>query len=380
MKKLLLIIWTLILCSCSNSQTNYPGFKSVLHHPEIDDLVGTWRINNLVLNDETKEYILYPQNSDPYKNYGNNITLKPDGTFESAYSAECGNDCFTSTFGKYKMIDENYICFFLEKITHTGDCSGESEPKKDLGKYYFYSGVNQIVFLKSTGDLEQDKMAAQNIYLVNSKSIEIAQYNGLLRWINTELSEEESIAFCLKENIIDEYEILYSRKVGHLNTIIFLIKSNDEYYYVLYKKEYKNSKVALFDDSFAKQIDEKYKLIENDTSLKMTSYKQPYDNSVNQIDKNNAEVFKKGTEIKKVTFNQYFANGVSSETIYYFQNNIPFYVENNYDFDSYVSTTGFYISDWENIEGFSKIISNNGNSGDIYSIKSSYERLMKFIK
>jgi hypothetical protein len=369
----LLIIWTLTFLSCNTTESNYSGFESEVHQNEIDDLFGSWKISSLIANSQTEEYFLYPKSDDPSKNYGNSITLKPDGTFVSAYSADCGNDCFTSTFGKYKMIDENYICFFLEKITHDGDCSGESEPKKDLGKYYFYNGTNQNVLFKSTGDLEQDKAMAKNIDLVTSKAKEIYQYNGLLRWINTELSEEESIAFCLKENIIDEYEVLYSRKIGHLNTTIFLIKSNDEYYYVLYKKDYKNSMVALFDDSFAKQIDEKSKLIENDTSLKMTSYKH-------QTNKNNAEVFKKETEIKKIIYNQYFSNGVSSVTTYYFQNNIPFYVENNIDFDSYVSTTGFYISDWEINEGFSKIISNNGNISDIYSIKSSYERLMKFIK
>lgn len=380
MKNKCLIICILILCSCSKSQINYPGFESVVHHPEIDDLTGSWRINNLITNSETKEYFLYPQNQDPYQNYGNNITLKPDGVFISGYSAECGNDCFTTTLGKYKRIDENYICFFLEKITQTGDCIGENEPKKDLGKYYVYNGTNQKVLLKSTGDLEMDRKAAKNIWLVNSKSREISQYHGLLQWMDTELPEEESIAFCLKENGIDVYEVIYSRKNDYSNETIFLIQSANEYYYVLVKKKFNKSQVALFDDSFIREVDEQTAQIEKDTSLKVENYKQPYDKSVNPLVKNDAEVFKKGKEIKKVIFNQYFENGVSSSTIHYFENNKPFYAESNIDFKNYVSVVGSYIVDWDNNEGFSKIISNPGNGGDISSLKLSYERFMKFIQ
>lgn len=354
----------------------------MVHHPEIDDLTGSWRINNLIANAETEEYFLYPQNPDPYQNYGNKITLKPDGAFISGYSAKCGNDCFTTTFGKYKRIDENYICFFLEKITHEGKCKGkgENEPKKDLGKYYVYNGTNQKILLKSTGDLEADKKVAKNIWLVNSKSREISQYHGLLQWKDTELPEEESIAFCLKENRIDDYEVLYSRKNDYSTETVYLIQSTNEYYYVLVKTGYNKSQIAFFDDSFIRKIDEKTAQIEGDTSLKVKNYKQPYDKSINSLDKNNAEVFKKGKEIKKVIFNQYFENGVSASTIYYFENNTPFYAENNNDFKNYVSVVGSYIVNWNNNEGFLKRISNPGNDGGIYSIKSSYERLMKFIK
>lgn len=380
MKNKFLIICTIILCSCSKSQINYPGFESVVHHPEIDDLVGSWRINNFIANEETEEYFLYPQNPNPYENYGINITLKSDGAFISGYSAKCGNDCFTTTFGKYKRIDENYICFFLEKITQTGDCIGESEPKKDLGKYYVYNGANQKVLLKSTGDLEKDNNAAKNIWLVNSKSREISQYHGLLQWMNTELPEKESIAFCLKENGINDYKVLYSRKNDYSNKTVFLIQSANEYYYVLVKTGYNKSQIAFFDDSFIREIDKKTTQIEGDTSLKVKNYKQPYDKSINPLDKNNAEVFKNGKEIKKVIFNQYFENGVSSSTIYYFENNTPFYAENNIDFKDYVSVVGSYIVDWDNKEGFLKIISNPGNGGDISSLKLSYERLMKFIQ
>ena len=107
-------LWILLLflsniCS-AQKQTNYPDFDLITHNSSIVSLQGKWRISQLITNAEITEYSLSQLGFDRF-NYGNNITLNTNQTFVCDYSAECGNDCFTTTIGKYKIIDENYICF-----------------------------------------------------------------------------------------------------------------------------------------------------------------------------------------------------------------------------------------------------------------------------
>lgn len=113
-------------------------------------ILGEWGMNSLILDAETKEYKIFPIDPEKY-HYGNNIIIKPDGTFVSYYTAPCGNDCFTTTTGKYEIIDKTHIRFFLEKITQDGECNGATEPNLDLGVYTIHYGKNEIRFIKTIG-------------------------------------------------------------------------------------------------------------------------------------------------------------------------------------------------------------------------------------
>ena len=125
-------------------------------HLQAQSIIGEWGINSLILNPETKEYILSPTVPNRFQ-YGNNIKINADGTFLSYYTAPCGNDCFTTTTGKYKRINETHIQFFLEKITRHGDCSGDSEPNLNLGLYSIHFDKDKIRFIKTTGLILEEK-------------------------------------------------------------------------------------------------------------------------------------------------------------------------------------------------------------------------------
>ena len=125
-------------------------------HLHAQSIIGNWRINTLLINAETEEYILSSTGPEGW-NYGNNLELKADGTFVSYYTAPCGNDCFTTTTGKYERVNKTHIQFFLEKITRDGECMGNSEPNLDLGLYAIHFVKDEIRFTKATVQLRINK-------------------------------------------------------------------------------------------------------------------------------------------------------------------------------------------------------------------------------
>lgn len=369
MKNILLLLLFVITNSCAQKQNNYNGFDVVLHNSKINVLQGKWRINELILNAETKEYILTPQSSDKFNNYGNNISLNTDQTFVSGYSAECGNDCFTTTKGKYKIIDENYICFYLEEIIRNGECSGNSKPKKDLGLYYFYKTENGFRLLRSVGNLEQDKKNVFYYDLIVSKRKEIdgfyyrnGQNQSIYNWKQTNLKDEkEIVAFCMKENKIQDYEILFSYKgdiYSRLN--IILVKINNQFHYVLYDT-WGNPMVSLYNYSPIQKINQLVNKIDNDKSLSKTEKKTttPQNNSTSETKV--ITIYKNSNEINKVIYARYYEYGekvsVSITTIY-LQNSTPIFIDYliSPDWDKQISETGLYAIDWQNNIGANKYI------------------------
>ena len=137
------------------------------------DLIGAkWRINNILGADINKEdfYILTPEWS-----YGNHLQLSTDGNFESWYSAPCGNDCFTSSYGTYKKISEEYISFHIQKVERWGWCSDVGKVEKnETNTYYVYKkSESEIYLLKTTGNHSKDlqkatyaKVLADNIRII----------------------------------------------------------------------------------------------------------------------------------------------------------------------------------------------------------------------
>ncbi|WP_107038690.1 lipocalin family protein [Brumimicrobium mesophilum] len=110
---------------------------------------GKWGINQLITDSETKEYRLFQTEADRF-HYGNNIVFKEDGTFESYYTAPCGNDCFTNTSGTYKIINTTHLTLFLQTITKNGMCEGNSKPNKSLGVYSIHHMNGGIQLIKSS--------------------------------------------------------------------------------------------------------------------------------------------------------------------------------------------------------------------------------------
>lgn len=380
MKNLLLIFVSIIATGCAQKQTNYDGFQAVSNDPNITALQGKWRINELIANAGTKEYVLSPQSPRMYENYGNNIAINPDQSFSSSYSAECGNDCFTTTSGKYKIIDGNYICFYLEGISRHGDCSGNESPNADLGLYYFKKFGSIYRLVKSVGKLEQDEKNALYWDLIEEAYAKEWRYINLLQLksVAYNSTEAEVVASCLHENKIDDYKIVHSRTYDNDSKKLFLVETNGGYRCVFYKVW--DKKVGLFDDSILAKLDKKVESLKNETqSLKGTVSKEPFNKFYNALNKNTIETFQKDNVTVKIINTVFFNNGVSSTTTFYLQNNTPVFVEELIDFHNYVKKTEYYITNWQDNFGTGAIVKiGDAGGGSVGSqIKQQFERITK---
>lgn len=381
MREIVLLLLFVVNVSFGQQQTNYKGFVNSVHNSQITVLQGSWRINELITDKSTKEYNLFPQNPEEC-NYGNNITLKTDQTFMSSYSASCGNDCFTTTTGKYKIIDESYICFFLDEITQNGECFGETKPNEDFGLYYFYKTEDgSFNLLKSSGSLEQDKQNRIYRDLIIEKNNEIKQFtysNLLFDWKQTNLTDENDIiAFCMNENQIKDYEVLYSYKVDKRDKTTVLLKANNNFLFVVYGIG--NKSVGLYNDSKIKEKDNLVSKIENNKKLKSKTFKETYNQKTSSSDNNTITIYQRKDEIQKILLKEYYSNGGTAITTFYLQNEEPIYIvgEKNilYNQNIQTSKTGFYISDWKTDKIIVKEIQRNAGEVDFYRIVEKYKRV-----
>jgi hypothetical protein len=405
MKNTLLLLLSSMIISCSQKQnnfdgfnqakSNYKGFNAVKHDASITDLHATWNTNELLLSDETKEYYLFPQNTDDY-NFGNHLKLNPDQTFISFYTADCGNDCFTTSKGKYKIIDKNYICFYLEKITQSGDCSGNTQSDKDLGLYYYYKKDTIYGLLKSNGNLEQDKKKVYYRDLIVAKRAEIEKFykdhgslnRSMFDWKRTTYTDETPIvAFCMAENKIKNYELLYYDRGSRYSTVaIGLLKVNGEFRYVICDT-WGNPIVCLYNDAEIKKTDELVDKVDKEKSLEVRSFKPKKMSGRTSLDKETITVSKKGNEIYKVIYEDYPKDtehiGVFTLTVYY-RNSVPLYIDFQNDFtgieNKRVEKTGLYILDWENNKVVVKAINGSGYYVSNEWIKEKTYQIMDEVK
>ena len=352
MKNVLMLILFVTNVCLAQKQINYYGFDFALHNPKISELNGTWEINPLIANKEVREYILSPQNPKDRFNYGNNISINPDGTLASAYSAPCGNDCFTSTSGKFKMIDEHYMCFFLEMVSHNGDCSGYSEPKEDLGVFRIYKEESKIKLIKSDGNPQNDKNNIQYIDMLIAKDQEIsncANIRNLLSWSNSERLNglNEIVDFCMVQNQIKDYEILYDKNFERTNLI--LVKIQNKFRYIIYEAiDSNNFNVTLYNDDFFENAENLIDKIDNDKSLRKETINDEYESWRNSFSKNTIIIFKKKDEIQKIIYNLYNRENKYFKETFYLKDNKPNSIKIETPNGEHVC---FYVFDSGNMNG-----------------------------
>ena len=249
MKKIIHIICSIlgVVVTC-NSQNLISKNKHSKNSKQEVTLAGNWDINNLIeLNDEW-EYYLYKGNNN---SYGNNLTLKTDNTFVSAYSAWCGNDCFTKTSGKYKLKGKNHISFFLEKIEKSGECTGNSNPNQDKGLFFIYKDTTGIKLIKSDGKIKNDLNKVKYSALIDSVNINnhVPNLYYLKRYKTNNTEIKEIVSEFISRNPLlklDNAVVLYSKRIRQMFTMI-LLEKNKKYYYLVYDHSDKNS--ALYEES-----------------------------------------------------------------------------------------------------------------------------------
>jgi hypothetical protein len=210
-KAVFLLFLSIFFSVFSNAQTN---------------IMGIWKIDKIIGIRDQKEYSLVRQNE---FSHGNNLKMNFDGTFVTQYLAGCGNDCFTSSSGRYLILDDTHLRFILLDIHYSGWCSkdlrSESDLNKDLGIFYIYKEKNSIRLIKSNGILQDDKDKMLYTEMLESFDKNWKGYD--YSWRNTEADKPEEIIkeFVDDKKLVDlsNYKIVFSKKeaYGHL----FLVRN-----------------------------------------------------------------------------------------------------------------------------------------------------------
>jgi heat shock protein HslJ len=99
-----------------------PGGKGLiferLDYAATEMVKGTWAIDKLLgLDENVQQYTLTPVNND-FLRFGNFVTFTCTDSFRSYYSAECGNDCFTDVFGKYRIENETTLVLAVDSVIY----------------------------------------------------------------------------------------------------------------------------------------------------------------------------------------------------------------------------------------------------------------------
>lgn len=112
-----------------------------------------WHINKIIGQSDTflDEYLLKKIENPEGKNfvYGNSISFH-DGKFNSHYSAKCGNDCFPSSQGTYKMISDKYIEITLLTFDQQGDCPSIHKEYNSVSVFEIIKKSETTILLKKT--------------------------------------------------------------------------------------------------------------------------------------------------------------------------------------------------------------------------------------
>ena len=308
--------------SFAQQRVHYAGFESALAI-DAEAIQGNWSINQLIIGKGADEYTLTSQTKERTFQYGNHISIQPDGTFVCGYSAPCGNDCFTTSVGKYKLINTDYICLFLEKITQHGDCHSNSDPNEDLGLFRIYRNEKGIVLCKSDGNPQQDADNRKYVSRLTAINTEIGQNYYYLEWkeVKPPVTTAEAIASGLAENHIENYQVLYTK----FN--IALIEAGGDYFYVKYEPTaQKGIRVALYDNTAFTKADQEAVDIDRDKSLKKEEFQDAYDYSRNPYRKGTMVLFKKDGKMVKMGVTIYNTLGKFVET-FYFKEKLPFVIK-----------------------------------------------------
>lgn len=199
-----------------------------------ENIIGTWKIDYLVglyynQPEDHQEYNLFPINKKENRGYdsGNWIQFNKDETFNSYYTAPCGNDCFPSVFGRFKLLDSDRVLLHIDSIHISGFCeSKQSYPNKDLGIFKIFAEKSGLRLIKSGTDEESDSAKLTYSHLIDS--FEWDGINGgkvnQLEWITLKSNQLKDLLEGLSKVSgydVKKVNILYSKQLAANKVILF---------------------------------------------------------------------------------------------------------------------------------------------------------------
>lgn len=196
---------------------------------------GEWKITKLITTSATQEYTLTASGPEEHRNFGNHVKFNDDSTFNCWYSAMCGMDCFISSWGDYSLTDEDHVQFRIDTVSYVRFCEGrhkETEFPIETGLYYIQRSENEINFIKSNGDLEQDKLNISYSDTLDAHFEESGHFRTLRKWVKPKTELEitpENIASLYMSSIErSDYKVLYSKEIGY-DEVVVLVEVDGEW-------------------------------------------------------------------------------------------------------------------------------------------------------
>ena len=120
MKKGLLTL-AIIITTCCTSKTNSTNTDIVIEKPIAT--VDNFLVNKVWLCQPTdNDLIFVPIDTTRRYSYGFHIHFVDSTNYVNYYTAPCGNDCFTSIYGKYKLLTDSTVSLTRDSITYRGEC------------------------------------------------------------------------------------------------------------------------------------------------------------------------------------------------------------------------------------------------------------------
>ena len=148
---------TLLLCASSLHAQN--------------PLKGEWITNSLLGKFKEKDSNLFEltKDEDEISGIATEFEKNDKNQYRSYYFAPCGNDCFSSITGTFKLIAPSYVRLNALNFSQSGDC--EKKDKKldnDTAFYYIYKLSDKKIFLvkSSSKNEKEDQEKAKNYLLV----------------------------------------------------------------------------------------------------------------------------------------------------------------------------------------------------------------------
>lgn len=111
-------------------------------------------VNNFLLNTHwlcdlaDGDLIFTPLDTTGYFQYGFHIQFTDSINYIHYYTAPCGNDCFTSIYGKYEFLSDSTILITRDSITYDGDCYQFTEYPNIKNEYNIHTGEGGKLLLK----------------------------------------------------------------------------------------------------------------------------------------------------------------------------------------------------------------------------------------
>lgn len=202
-------------------------------------LFGEWKVDYLLLDSIRSEFNLTPVQVKQKNHHddGNHFELKKEGSFRCWYTAPCGNDCFTTSQGTFKLIGEQHIEFFIDTITKHGSCRMTEQHVYPIkaGIFYFESDSKGIRFIKNnTADIDEAKRIVKYIAAIDSVNEESRKLQGRFEPIvpdEVTVKHPHNIARLYMSSIDEaEYELIYAKEISYRKSVIIIdVKGERKY-------------------------------------------------------------------------------------------------------------------------------------------------------